>query len=193
MKLTHNDIRGLIASGAKWLAAIYVFRLTTLILYSMLMTVEMKIIVDDNKDLALARTIIIAVSFVSQVIFAVAYLILYLRNNGAERRRVIAACADSEFSPVRFCLNYWPVIAVQAGLTVFTQLLFCGFYAAFGFKYTAETGATIIEKLHIADAGWYLLTGMPILGLLLSAVTAVVMLYLVHLAAVAIWRRDARL
>lgn len=184
MKLSRDYIRSLIAAGVRWLGAIVAWRFVTFIIYTILLSSEINIIVDYDRNTALARTIVVAVSFVSFVLFLLFCHLLYVRSNDAERRRVRGEAKQPGFSALRFTLAYWPLIAVKVALLALTQLVFCGFFAAFGWRYTVETGSTIIERLHIADAGWYLLTGNAALGLLLNIIFASILLYATQLLAV---------
>lgn len=187
-KMTREQVRSLIKTGALWLVGICAFRLVTLIFYSIVFASGVNVAVDYDKDVALARRVVVGTSFAAWGIFMAVWLGIRVRNNGEERRRVIAAAGQPGFSVARFCLGYWPGMAVRVALLALTQLVFCGFFAAFGYKFSVESGSTLIERFHIADAGWYLLTGVPILGLLLNILFSALSLYAMHMASVALWR-----
>ncbi len=192
MKLSRNDIRDLIGTGAKWLLCITAFRLLTLIFYTMIFSSEMNIIIDYDKNTALARAIVVGTSFVSWIIFLLVYTVFYVRSHGDERRRVLSASREPGFSALRFCLGYLPTMIVRTALLAVTQLIFCGFFAIYGFKYTVSTGSTIFERFHIADAGWYLVTGNAFLGLLLNIVFAALSLYAMHILMVKVFAASAK-
>lgn len=177
MKPTRDSVRGLIAAGARWLCGIVVWRVATMMIYIILFSSGINVMVDYDRDTATARVIVVLMSFVSFILFLIFYHLLYVRGNGAERRRVLGLEREPDFSALRFTLfEYWPLMAVKVALLVLTQSVFCGFFAAFGWRYTIESGSTMIERLHIADAGWYLVTGNAALGLLLNAIFSAILL-----------------
>lgn len=184
MKPTRDQVRSLIVSGVRWLGAIVAWRAVTMIIYIILFSSGINVMVDYDHDTATARAIVVSVSFVSFILLLLFCFLAYVRGNDTERRRVLGLSREPGFSALRFTLGYWPLIAVKVVLLALTQLVFCGFFAAFGWRYTIETGSTVIERLHIADAGWYLLTGNAASGLLLNIVFSAILLYAAQLLAV---------
>lgn len=185
MKPTRDQVRSLIVSGARWLGAIVAWRVVTMIIYIILFSSGINVMVDYDHDTATARAIVVSVSFVSFILLLLFCFLAYVRGNDTERRRVLGLAREPDFSALHFTFfEYWPLIAVKVALLALTQLVFCGFFAAFGWRYTIETGSTVIERLHIADAGWYLLTGNAALGLLLNIVFSAILLYAAQLLAV---------
>ena len=137
-----------------------------------------------------SATVTIFTSFVSMIILAVVNAVMFARNNGDERRALVEASRADGFSIIRYFDRFIPSYIVYIGLYVLTQLIFCGFFAAFGFRYVASTGGTVLERYHIADAGFYLLTNSALLGLLLNIIVMTALLVGARLFVLWRWQKE---
>ncbi len=189
-KLTHDEIKVLIKSGAIWFGIMIGWRLLTMILWSMFFGST----IDDelNYDVGTSESKFVTVlsSFVSMILLAVVSNVMFARNNGDERRALVNASRQGGFSLIEYFKKFVPLHIVYIGLYTLSQLIFCGFFAAFGFKYNAATGGTIIERFHVADSGFYLLTGSALLGLLLNIICMTALLCGARLFVLWLWQRE---
>ncbi|MBQ9080708.1 MAG: hypothetical protein IJY27_06520 [Clostridia bacterium] len=189
-KLTHDEIRGLIKAGAIWFGFLIVWRIVTMLLWSMFFGSTVQDEADYDVGTKASATVTILSSLVSMVVLAVTNAVIFARNNGDERRALVEASREDGFSLMNYFKKFIPVHIVYVGLYVLTQLIFCGFFAAFGFRYVASTGGTVLERFHIADAGFYLLTNNALLGLLLNIIVMTLLLCGTRLFVMWRWQRD---
>lgn len=180
-----NAIRIMIKNGFLWFGYIWIYRIVTLILYTIFFgsTVEAAVY---EKNFAEARDVTVLASLVSVLLFGVFYTVIYSRSNGKERRELFTASREEGFGYLGYFKKYIPEMALYTAVHFMTQLIFCGFYTAFGFRF--DETQTLIERLHVADSGFYLMTG--ILGLLLNTLYMALTVCLMRLAVLVIWKND---
>ncbi len=189
-KLTRDQIKALIRTGATWFVLLIVWRLVTMFVWSLFFGSTVQDEADFDVGTKASATVTIFTSFVSMIILAVVNAVMFARNNGDERRALVEASRADGFSIIRYFDRFIPSYIVYIGLYVLTQLIFCGFFAAFGFRYVASTGGTVLERYHIADAGFYLLTNSALLGLLLNIIVMTALLVGARLFVLWRWQRE---
>lgn len=189
-KLTRDQIKALIRSGATWFVLLIVWRLVTMFIWSLFFGSTVQDEADYGVGTKASATVTIFTSFVSMIILAVANAVMFARNNGDERRALVDASREDGFSMLEYFKKFIPVNIVHMGLYVLTQLIFCGFFAAFGFRYVASTGGTVLERFHVADAGFYLLTNNALLGLLLNIIVMAGLLLGTRLFVLWRWQKE---
>lgn len=189
-KLTRAEIKGLIRAGAIWLITLIAWRILTMIFWGMFFgsTIDAELSLYETSTVP--RTVTILSSLVAMLILAAVSGFNFARNNGDQRRALIEASREEGFSLLVHMKKFIPLYAVSMGLYVLTQLPFCGFFAAFGFKYNVATGSTAFEKLHVADAGFYLLTGSALLGLLLNIIIMTALLVGARMLVLYTWQKE---
>ena len=189
-KLTRDEIKALIKSGAIWLVVLFGWRLLTMILWSMFFASTIDNELSYDVGTSESRFVTVLSSFVSMVLLALVNNVTFARNNGDERRALVEASREEGFSLVEYFKKFIPQHIVYVGFYILTQLIFCGFFAAFGFRYNAATGGTIIERFHVADSGFYLLTGNALLGLLLNIIVMTALLCGARLFVLWRWQKE---
>lgn len=189
-KLTRDQIKALIRTGATWLVLLIVWRVVTMLVWSIFFGSTVQDEADHDVGTKTSAAVTIFTSFVSMIVLAVTNAVIFARNNGDERRAFVEASREDGFSVIRYFERYIPSYIVYIGFYVLTQLIFCGFFAAFGFRYVASTGGTVLERFHIADAGFYLLTNSALLGLLLNIIVMTALLVGARLFVLWRWQRE---
>ncbi len=176
IKLTRDEIKALIKSGAIWLGVMIGWRILTMILWSMFFGSTIDDELNYDVGTSESRFVTVLSSFVSMILLAVVTNVIFARNNGDARRCLVEASREQGFTLIGHFKKYIPQHILYLTIYLATQLIFCGFFAAFGFRYNAATGGTVIEHFHVADSGFYLLTNNAILGLLLNTIVMTALL-----------------
>ena len=189
-KLTRDQIKALIRSGATWFVLLIVWRLVTMFVWSLFFGSTVQDEADYGVGTTASATVTVFTSFVSMIVLAVVNAFIFARNNGDERRALVEASREDGFSMMQYFKKFIPSYIVYVGFYVLTQLIFCGFFAAFGFRYVASTGGTVLERYHIADAGFYLLTSNALLGLLLNIILMTALLVGARLFVLWRWQKE---
>jgi hypothetical protein len=156
-----------------------------MILYGIFLSGDIETSVYYEDGFAVNSTIIF--SIIVLVLFNLFYALLYSRSMDDERRAVVTASRETGFSLMKFFRKYIKEIGIYSGIYAVTQLGFCGFYAFFGFDFEYTT---FYEQLHVADAGFYLLTKNALLGLILSSLLMGILLGACRLLVLTLWRLD---
>ncbi len=182
-------LEALIRAGIIWVLCDIAYRIVTFIIYVMLFSAEINTVIEYYENLVFPRNVTIITSLISMPLFAVFYTYMRGRTEGDRRRMLVGDVKDGNYTLLsHFKKNYLAEILVFVGIHVVFQLVFCAFYAFFGFKF--DDTQTIIEKIHVADSAFYLMTKIPILGLLLNAIYTFICLAVSRLVGLVHWRRD---
>ena len=189
-KLTRDEIKALIKSGAIWVGVMIGWRLLTMILWSMFFGSTIDDELSYDVGTSESRFVTVLSSFISMVLLAIVSNVTFARNNGDARRALVEASREEGFSLMKYFKKFIPLHIVYVGIYVLTQLIFCGFFAAFGFRYNAATGGTLIERFHVADSGFYLLTNSALLGLLLNIIVMTALLCGGRLLVLWVWQKE---
>lgn len=189
-KLTRDEIKALIRTGAKWFVLLIVWRIVTMIVWSIFFGSTVQDEADHGVGTRASATVTVIASFAAMITLAVINGYMFARNHGDERRAFIYASRNDGFSMKEYFAKFIPEHAVYIGFYALTQLIFCGFFAAFGFRYVASEGGTVLERFHIADAGFYLLTGNALLGLLINIIVMTALLCGARLLVLWRWQRE---
>ena len=189
-KLTRDEIKALIRTGATWFVLLIVWRVVTMIVWSIFFGSTVQDEADHGVGTRVSAMFTTITSFAAMIALAVIKGYMFARNHGDERRAFIDASRNDGFSMKEYFKKFIPEHAVYIGLYVLTQLVFCGFFAAFGFKYVASQGGTVLERFHIADAGFYLLTNSALLGLLLNIICMTAILCAARLLVLWKWQKE---
>ncbi len=178
----------LIHMGIMWLLCDTAYRFITFLLFVIFFSAEIDAALY-YEDLVFPRTVTVAVSLISVPLFAAMHTYIRGRSEGERRRALIKDVKEGSYRLIpHFKKNYLSEILLYVAVHAALQLLFCVFYAFFGFRF--DDSQTFIEKLHIADSGFYLLTRIPILGLLLNSAYMFISLAAARLTLLTVWRRD---
>lgn len=172
-----------------WLGFCWLHKVITLIFYSVFFTSAVAKSTDYETNDAFIITVVS--SFVSIILFAVVTAVVTYNNSNSGRREAVLASREPDFGFIRYFKHTYLVkVAISTGVYFATQLVFCGFYSAFGYRYTTQTGGTFLERIHVADAGFVLLTRNGIVGVILNTLSFFILICLARAVVLHLWIND---
>lgn len=177
--------RELFRKCVRWFFCVWVYRIIVYILFEIFFAVPIIVSVEEHDGMEFGVTV--WTSIISMFLYSFACILIYRNNNGEEKRAVITASREPGFRLIRYFKKHIKELLLYTGIYAATQLGFCGFYSAFGYVYINQT---FIEKIHITDVGFYLLTGSGIMGLFLTTLSMGILIFTARYIALFSWQRE---
>lgn len=164
MKLKPGSFR----KGMKWLLTLAVFHVAAFVLYSVLLAgVTKERFMHGDANAAYITVLIFGLIFWLAV--GIVWVVRGEMSYAEVRRNILTAAKEESFSFMGyFCRTFLTGWIWKTVFFLVLQSPFAILYANYGLM--LDDSITIIEKLYIAEAGFYATTNSTLLGLVLSTV-----------------------
>lgn len=168
--------RALIKEGFKWFGILIIIHIAAMIIFGI--TISSTVISEAQMNPANAVRLIIIFDLIVLVIFAL--IISRIESSYVGYRKTLKEkLREPEFSLIKHWKNeYLKFYFVKMCVFVVIQLPFVIFYSALGFSVGYST---IFDKFYVLDAGFYVISGSPLIGLILNTIAFGAIYFIVSL------------
>ena len=157
--------RTFIKEGLKWFCILVIIHIAAMILFGI--TISSTVISEAQMNPAIAVRLIIMFDLIVFIIFAL--IIAKIESSYVEYRKTLKEkLREPDFSLIKHWKNeYFKFYLVKMCVFIGFQIPFMIFYSAFGF---AVGASAVFDQFYVLEAGFYVISGSPLIGLLLDTI-----------------------